>query len=290
MSEKAEKIDDFTSLEYSTQGGPELGLGVHEVETRLHVDLATRVAFLNRHQPTSTEGGEPIGTFQATLAPDLVSRLREALAHANLGKIPPGTGGGPGTSLIQIRAKRGDLNYAASFSSRDMETLDKLDKLLALLDDTVAFVAGRPFQAIRIELQAATGHPVVFTIKVKNVGTETVAIPDLALLGRESKDVRDHGIGVRVAANPPERPGYTAPPLVWSRVEVASTPPTQGKPILLPPGGEQTLHTVGWAAKGPAGPFLAQAFFSYYAGPPIVDEHLVMRGHALSTGLDLVLK
>ncbi len=289
MSETPAKVPEFDSLEYTTEGGPDLGLGLHETETRLRIDLATRAAFLNRHQPTSPEGGEALGTFRTTLAPALITDLRATLGHADLAHIPTGTGGGPGTSVIQIRAKHGAKSVAASFSSRDMAILDKLEKLLSLLDDAVGATAQHPFQAIRIELQAQKGEgstPAAFTIKIKNVGTETVAVPDLEMLAREPGQERDHGLGVRVAPNPPERPGFTAPPLVWSRVAMLplapNTPPQ--KPIILPPGGERTIQTAGLTG---APPLIAQAFFSFYAGPPIVDGHLMIRGHALSPGLDI---
>src|SRR5450759_4058578 len=67
MSERSEGVTKFKSVEYATEGGPDLGFGLHERETRLRVDLATGEGFLNRHQPTSTEGGEPIGTFRTPL-------------------------------------------------------------------------------------------------------------------------------------------------------------------------------------------------------------------------------
>jgi hypothetical protein len=284
MSETTESAGKFETVEYTTEGGPDLGLGLHERETRLRIDLGTGLAFLNRHQPTSTEGGEPLGTFRATVVPDLVSSLQMTLAHANLGQIASGTGGGPGTSLIRIRAKRGQEILAASFSSRDMDTLEKLDGLLSLLDDAVGSVAQHPFQAIRLDIQVQHTQAVVFAVKLKNVGTETVAVPDLEMLGRESNDVRDHGIGVRVAPNPPERPGYTSAPLAWSRVEPASLSRAPGKPMILPPGGEQVIQTVAWTGHGPA---LAQAFFSFYGGPAVVEGHLMVRGHAMSTGVEL---
>jgi hypothetical protein len=147
-------------------------------------------------------------------------------------------------------------------------------------------VARHPFQAIRVDIEAQRAPAIAFTIKIKNVGTETVALPDVEMLGHESKELRDHGIGVRVAPNPPERPGYTAPPLVWSRVDPAG-PRATGKPIVLPPGGELVIPTAVWNGKGPAAPLLAQAYFSFYSGPAIVEGHFMIRGRALSTGLDL---
>ena len=287
MSERSGRVTRFESVEYTTQGGADLGFGLHERETRLRVDLDTRVAFLNRHQPTSTEGGEAIGTFRATLSPDLVSRLQEDLARADLGQIPSGNAGGPGTSLIRIRALGAAKDLTASFSSRDMATLDKLESLLSLLDDTVGLVAQHPFQAIRLELQVQHTPSRAFVIKIENVGTETVAIPDLEMLSHESRDQPDHGIGVRVAANPPERPGYTTPPLRWSRVEAGPADGPHAHPLLLPPGGARDIYATVWAESCPSGQLLAQAFFSFYAGPAVVDGHLMMRGHALSTGLDL---
>ena len=288
MSDSAGNVAEFESVEYTTEGGPDLGLGLHERETRLRIDLKTHVAFLNCHQPTSDQGGEALGTFRTTLAPEVVAQLQAALAEANLSQIPPGTGGGPGTSLIQLRARRGADNQSATFASRDMETLSRLQTLISLLDDASFATSQHPFQAIRLELETKKTADFAFTIRVKNVGTETVAIPDLETLGHESKDIREHGLGVRVATLPPARPGFTDPPLLWSRVALTGAPhPPAGKPVLLPPGGEQTVHTASWSDKGHAGRIFVQGFYAFYDGPPVIDGHLMIRGHALSAGVDV---
>lgn len=288
MSEKAASAGEFESVEYTTAGGPDLGLGLHEDETRLHVDLKTGVAFLNRHQPTSDEGGEPLGTFRATLAHDLAAGLREALSKAPLGSAPPVDAAGPWASGITIRAKRGTDFRAESFSSRDMEKLEKFDPLLSVLNDVVFATSQHPFQAIRLELEAKKDAGFAFTVKVKNVGTEAVALPDLEALGEESKDIRQHGAGLRVATLPAARPDYTDPPLIWSRISFAA-PATKasGKPIVLGPGGERVVGTAHWSDRSQAGRVFVQGFFSYYGGPPIVDGHLMMRGHALSAAVDV---
>jgi hypothetical protein len=287
MSDSAGNVAEFESVEYTTEGGPDLGLGLHERETRLRIDLKTRVAFANSHQPTSDQGGEALGTFRTTLTPEVVAQIQVALAHADLSQIAAGTGGGPGTSVIQIRAKRGADSQTATFASRDMETLAKLQTLTSLLDDATFATSQHPFQAIRLELETTKAAGFAFTIKVKNVGTETVAIPDLEALGQESKDIREHGLGVRVATLPPARPGYTDPPLLWSRVALTGARKPAGKPVLLPPGGEQTVHTATWSDKGHAGRIYVQGFYAFYDGPPVIDGHLMIRGHALSAGVDV---
>jgi hypothetical protein len=288
MPEKATDAAEFSSVEYTTESGSDLGFGLRENETRLHVDLNTGVSFLNRHQPTSDEGGEPLGTFRTTLPPEQVEGLRRALRDAPLGAAAPGKGGGPWASGIDIRAKRGGETRSESFSSQDMEKLSRLESLLSVLDDAVFATSKHPFQAIQLELEVKKGSKLTFTVKAKNVGIEAVALPDLESLGHESKDIRQHGIGVRVAVLPPARPGYTDPPLIWSRVGLLE-PATKvsGKPIILPPGGEQAVRTASWSEEGHAGRVFVQAFFSYYGGPPIVDGHLMIRGHALSAGVDV---
>jgi hypothetical protein len=292
MSERDEQVvAEFDSVEYITEGGPDLGLGLHERETRLRVDLKTRVAFLNCHQPTADKGGEALGTFRATLATDLATRLQGSLVKADLGQTAPGAGGAPWTSVIQIRARRGSNTRAESFSSQDMEKLAKFEELLSVLDDATFVTSQHPFQAIRLEMEAKhAGSGFTFSVRVKNVGVETVAIPDLETLGRESKDVREHGIGVRIATLPPARAGFTDPPLLWSAIGLvaASGPSKQaGKPVLLPPGGEQVVNTALWSASNHTGRIFAQGFLSYYRGPAVVDGHLVIRGHALSQAVDI---
>jgi hypothetical protein len=177
-----------------------------------------------------------------------------------------------------------------SFSSQDMEQLSRFESLISLLDDATLATSQHPFQAVRLEVQAkpvAAGFS--FTVKVKNVGSEEVAIPDLETLARESKDMREHGIGVRIATLPAARPGVTDPPLLWSQVNVApsGTATNAGKPIVVAPGGERVVHTLPWSSHRAGARIFAQAFLSYYGGPPIVDGHLMIRGQALSAALEL---
>jgi hypothetical protein len=273
-------------LEYSAVGGRELGLALHEYETSLRVDLKAGVAFLEDHQPTTDKGGEPLGTSRAVVPIDLMDQLRELLDATDLASIPRSQRAGQGRSSMIVRRSTDGIASEAAFSNRDLDVLRDLGPLLSTLDDIVAFVAETPYQAVRFALEplsakAASG----FSVKVTNVGSEAVLLPDLGALARTPIDQPDHWFGVRVAEYPEPSPGYTPPPFHWVRVELLA-PSTPGRPLtLFEPGAELTFRTAPPKKMASGVRHLVQAVFSSYAGEAVVDGRVVIRGRALSTAL-----
>jgi hypothetical protein len=47
------------------------------------------------------------------------------------------------------------------------------------------------------------------------------------------------------------------------------------------------LQTGNWSDKSGAGRIFAQGFVAFCAGPPVADGHLMMRGYALSSAVDI---
>jgi hypothetical protein len=276
-------------LEYEVVGGPELALGLHETEVSLRIDLGTGVAFLERHQPSSEEGGEPLGTFRAALSPDVAARLHQALGAVQLGAVAGGGGGGPGTSMLRIRHTTAAGRSEARFSSRDTAALEKLDPLIAVLDEITALLVDHPFQAVRLLVsQRKAPEGTIFDITVKNVGSEVVAVPDLAAVGRTPPGNPERGLGVRVAPFPPERPGYTAPPLQWTRLGLAPDTPPGPATEKLPPAAEKKFHTPPWKPRTAGIRHLVQATLATYEGEPVVDGRIMVRGRALSAALEFM--
>lgn len=277
-------------IEYATEGGPELGVGLHETEISLRVDGDTGVAFLERHQPSSDEGGEAIGTFRTVVAGPLRERLLAAVAKADLRSVPPGTGGGPGVSLIRIRRTRGDVDEEARFSSRDFAQLQRLEPLTEVFDEITREALGHPFQALQAEVAlapAAAGH-LALRVTVRNVGTESVAFVDLRDLPPPRPEHLDEVAGVRVAPYPPAEPGITAPPLSWTLVPLGDRRPAGRDPlIVLAPGATVSAMTEPFTAPAPGVRHLVQALVSHYAGAPTHDGHLVVRGRLLSEAIEV---
>jgi len=174
-------------------------------------------------------------------------------------------------------------------SSRDIDALGKIDSLLAILNDALTETMAHPFQAVRFSVRVqpfvGTDSP-TFAISVKNVGTETVAVPDLKVFGGDVDEHSDRDLTLRVAAYPEERPGYTAPPLVWERVAF-TTPGAAQVMSLLAPGQEATREPIAWKLSHPGGRHLAQAGFAFYGGPQVVEGHLVIKGRALSEAVEV---
>jgi hypothetical protein len=278
-------------IEYATEGGPELGPGLHETETSLRIDLAAGTAFFERRQPISTEGGDPVGTFSLSLSPEWRVRLHQLLDNLDMGSIPPGTAGGPGVSLIRLRVTRA-RRTEASLSSRDIPTLERLEPVLSALDDLGAAVSEHPLQAIRLEV-----HPVgtpseaaAFDVIATNVGREAlVLVPPSAHAGAAGFPLEVDWAGVQFAQYPEEKPGFTAPPLEWHQVTAhAETPPGRG--VVLAPGASLSLRSGAWAPAVHRERHLVQAIFSSYSPPPVLGERPVFRGRALSSALELTPK
>lgn len=274
-------------LEYSSLGGAELGLALHEYETSLRIDLNTHVAFLEDHQPSSDRGGEPLGSSRAVVPVELAHQLREVLGDTHLSEVPRSKRA-LGRSYIRLKRTTGGSSTEAVFSNRDLDVRRGLGPLMQTLDDIVSFVAETPYQAIRLSLSPRAGTSGdAFDVKVTNVGREPVLLPDLTELARRSPDHPHHWFGVRVAEYPETPPGFTPPPFNWVRVEVAPALPASGAKGLssLAPGGEIEFRT-GVLRKVASGVrHLVQAVFSSYSGEAVVDGRVVIRGRALSTAL-----
>jgi hypothetical protein len=273
-------------LEYSSVGGRELGLALHEYETSLRIDLTSNVAFLESHQPTSDKGGEPLGTSRAVVPLDLANQLRDVLATTDLAGVPKSRRTGPGRSALRIKHSTGSSSVETTFSNRDLDALRALEPLLQTLDDISAFVAETPFQAIRLSLDLSPSPAgAAFTVDVTNVGSEAIHLPDLAELARKSGGHGDHWFGVRIAEYPEPAPGFTPPPFNWVRVELTGPWPASSPLQRLEPSRKLAFRTGVIKRVAPDVRHLVQAVFSSYAGEAVLDGHLVIRGRALSTAL-----
>jgi hypothetical protein len=287
MSERAGVDAPFEEVSYVQRGGFSVGRGdLRESEILLTVDLVTGAGALTQHQPSSDNEEEPLGTFRAVLPADLLAEIQAQLASFSRHPIVPGPLDGPGRSDVIVRAKRPGHDLKIGISTGDMKNLDRLSPLLSVLEKAVAAVHQHPHQAIRLEIQTNPGPDLSFTITVRNIGTEPVAIPDLATLRQESaSDTDEHGIGVRILRVPPDPPGNREPPYVpWSRVEVVGDDDGSGKPIELQPGAGRSFKTAVWSDKRPPSPLVAQAFLSFYRPPAAVKgpHPYLIRGLAVS--------
>jgi hypothetical protein len=283
MRSTPETISDW--LEYSSVGGAELGLSLHEYETSLRIDLKTNLAFLEDHQPSSDRGGEPLGSSRAVVPVELADQLRAVLGDTDLGAVPRSKRA-PGRSYIRLKRSTDGASAEAVFSNRDLDIRLGLGPLMQTLDDIVSFVAETPYQAIRLSVQPTAGGE-AFEVKVKNVGSEPVLLPDLLELSRRSSGQPHHWFGVRVAEYPEPPPGFTPPPFNWMRLEVAPLSPTSGARGLsrLEPGREIAFRTAALRKLASGVRHLVQGMFASYSGDAVVDGRVVIRGRALSTAL-----
>lgn len=275
-------------LEYSSVGGAELGLALHEYETSLRIDLRSNVAFLEDHQPSSDRGGEPLGSSLAVVPADLAHQLREVLDDSDLGAVPRSKRAASAYSHVRLKRTTDGVSTEAVFSNRDLDVRLGLGPLMQTLDDIVAFVAETPYQAVRLSLQPISGATdAAFEVKLENVGREPVLLPDLVELSRKSMNHPHHWFGVRIAEYPETPAGFTPPPFNWLRLELLSSsldPAPRGL-FRLEPGRALTFRTGALRKLASGVRHLVQAVFSSYAGEAVVDGQIVIRGRALSKAL-----
>jgi hypothetical protein len=173
--------------------------------------------------------------------------------------------------------------------SRDIDALGKIDPLLEILNDALTETMAHPFQAVRFIVRSQapiSRHSLSFAISVENVGTEMVALPNLKVFGGDVEGHEDRDLSLRVAAFPEERPGYTAPPLVWERLGFAKAGAAPAL-SLLAPGHEVIREQIVWRPSHPGERHLVQAGFAFYGGPSVVEGHLVIKGRALSGAMEV---
>src|SRR5581483_7465886 len=275
-------------FEYVIESGRELGSGIHETETRLRVDYDKNEAFLERHQPLSDEGGEALGTFRTELPADARDELLKGCAAVHLSSLPVGKSGGPGVSQIRLVEVSGARISKAEFSARDVPIIERADPILSVGNSLIGALGEHPFQAIRIKVRRLAEHSGgdTFEIDIENAGTQNVVVPDPHRLAALGTGEGSQGLGVRIAEYPAERPGYTAPPLVWSWLPVAPSK-TDAPLVSLAPGGRVAAVTVPWVSRKHAMRHLVQAVYAFYGEPVMLDGHLVIRGRALSEALEV---
>ncbi len=272
-------------VEYTTQGGAELGGGLHEVELRLRVDAAENVVTYERYQPSSDEGGEPAGSFRAELPANLAAKLQAELAKVDLSKLPSGTEGGPGASHLRIRATQGGRVSEVSLSSRDIPLLSQLEPLVDALDALSLHATEHPLEAVALTL-ARKPSGGGFTLVLKNVGSRPVVLPDPRALPAASAERPPHSAGVRVAAYPRTPPGVTAPPLEWSYLPLSHRSGAAA-PVTLAPGQEARFDTE--PLSGGKGRHLAQGIYSSYQAAKSDAGAAPVLGRLLSEALEVEL-
>ena len=275
-------------LEYRTAGGLPLGPDLRERQTFLRLDRNEGTAFWEVFRSPSDGPGEPIGAFRNSLADAKFQDVEQCVKAAKLEKLPPPTGGGLGDSLLTLQYEKGETFIDKSFPSSDVTALEQLEDLMFELDQITGSLAAHPVGAIRVSVEHAAGSSDGrFRLMITNIGVEPVTFTDPRTLG-EGHD--DRWCGVQIAEFPEERPGYTAPPLRWSRLHLALATEdlSAGPHIVLEPGKVFSAQTVEWAAPRSGVRYLVQGILINYAGPRERQGHYRIRGAVFSDPLEIV--
>lgn len=277
-------------LEYRLEGGRRLGEGVCERDSRLVVNSEDRAAFMEKHRSEGDEGGEPIGTFRLPLAGERLARLPALVRRVKLEEVPPPRGADLDTSLLTLAFRQGATAIEKQFISRDGETIDRLEPLLSELEAIEDELDAHPVAAVRLAVAPAPpGHGRRFELAVTNIGKTDVRLADPRALDH---DERHHWAGVRIAELPEERPGFTSPPLQWSRILLmpALGEPAGGGDLILKPGQKFAAPTLQWLPMHLGVACLAQGVLSNYTGHGETDGCYRIRGALFSEFLGITAR
>jgi hypothetical protein len=269
------------TLEYLTTGGPELGAGVQQYQTRLVIDGGTGIATLDTVRAGGDAEALPIGRFEATMTAAELADI-SGRAGAIVGGTA-GTRGGPGTSSIVLRYRSDASSWEHALNSNDPAGLAPFDPLLEPLNLMIGRLYATPSAALGIELVPGATQSAPFVVRLKNLGRVELAVLDPSPLGAADEDA---WAGVRIAAFPVEQAGVTSGPLEWERVALqpgAGTGPR--KTLVLGVGQQLEWQTRAWKAKTP-GRQLVQAIVVDYAGDATIDGRPHVRGALFSTALE----
>lgn len=268
-------------LEFNLLGGPLLGDGVQESDTRLRVDLGTRAVFFERHQPGSDSGGESIGTYRFEAPAEVLGRLHDALATVAFETLPAAGGGGMGMTSLELRVTEGERVRWIVFTQRDVELGKRLEPVVSILEEIMRLALDHPLQAIELTVENTQAAPVLV---LKNVGSERLALRDpRSLAGPYNDGLAWAGIRYAVAAKPV--PGVTPLPPNWQYAALVPGSSSAVAPLLvLAPGASQRFaahrqpHVAGRR-------YLLQATYSCYSGEPVRDGVPVVRGRLFSEAI-----
>ena len=282
-------------FEMVTEGGPELGPGLHQTQGLLRVDLLSGDANEEIHQPPSDQGGDVIGVFRSRLAPDQLSKLRSVLEKGDWTARPSSALGGPGTSAIRFTVHRGGHPRSATYSSMDVATQVAFEPLIGEVGRVSAELRAHPWEALRLEIArgGSSKKSLVFRLIVKNVGMRPVAIVDpLELPSPPSEDSERPGsefAGFRIAMFPQMPDDSTPPPLEWESIGLAgkrpSTPVARTRTIEA--GDQLVFDSEPWHPTQRRVNHLVQALISAYQVSKKPSPARLIRGALFSEALEV---
>lgn len=272
----------FTLL-YTSEGGPELGAGLHERQTLLTIRSEDGSVFLEQHRSESDAAGAPIGTFRMVSEADPLEKLLEYADRERLENLAPPSGGGPGATVMEIRLEEGNRKIAKTLTSRDIPQIGQLEYFLYQLNQVMTAVRRTPYQAVRVTLAPDTASR-RFVVGIENIGTANVCLFDPRTIGHTTPERRTV---VRFAELPEERPGVTSPPLRWTELPVQAAVSATPSMVTLKAGERLTVPSASWTARSGVR-YLVQGIWSDYTAPGQAAGCYFVRGAAFSENLKIV--
>lgn len=274
-------------LEYKTAEGETLGDDLQLYQSLLRIDHNEGTVFRETNRVTSDIAGVPIGVFSKSAPESFFQDVQRLVDRAKLEKLPPPSGGGPGIALLTLKYELQETYICKHVPSRDFEALEQLDEILNQLGDIARDLEKSATAALSLSVshvRSPGGDQ--FELSFKNIGKRALSLTDPRSLSHSE----NQWCGVQVAEYPQEKPGITAAPLEWSRLELA--PPTEelleDPHIIIEPGKTFTAVTKRWGPSSQRVRYLIQGVWSDYAGPKKYKGHYRLRGATFSEGLEIV--
>lgn len=275
---------DFT-IEYCISGGPVMADGFTERHRCLTISSRDRSARHEKLRSASDRPGEPIGLFEAKLPGDRLDQLRRLADKSNLAALPLATAGGPGTTAMTISFRQDGRAAKATLTNMDIPIIERIEGLIGELDRLGFELNASPVAAAQIKVQRTEGER-RFALVLTNIGREPICLADPKSLSPSDPDLY---AAVQVAAYPPEKPGFTAPPLKWVRLPLQPSGGTA--PIRLEPGASVSAQSASWQPGPGSERHLVQALWSDYRGvAPDGGGCYRLRGSAFSDGLEVTTR
>lgn len=278
---------DFV-LRFKSWGGADLCNGIHSRETELILTGANQLAKMEKHRSESDAEGEAIGWFQMKLDSSAMMKVRNVLMTTPISDLQVVAGAGLGASMLDIEVQESARKYALHIPSNDIASLQRIDPLLNALYSIQDALVSSPVAALRVDVRPQNVRDTwSFAIVIRNIGAGDVTFVDPRCLDTSE----DTWAGVRIAPFPPEVPGTTSPPLVWSRLRVsrlsAGNQPSS-KVVSLHSKEDVAFPTDTWdsAVYQTGMRYLVQGVFSDYSN--VGDRNRVIKGAAFSKAIEVV--
>ena len=278
MSQPADAQRDFM-FTFRADGDGEAAPGVFTYMTVLRVygQAGRALMVLTRHNGDLL--GRPVGLFSEALTAERTKEVATAVEGVKWAELPKPIGGDISGSMLSIDYTHGPRIIQRKFNSWNTEFVRAIAPVMGQVDQLGSALLAKPQRAVDVTV---TRTPAGFKLVIRNVGVGAVMIADPRQpAGAPAAAGATRGT-VTLAAEPEQKPGWTAMPPAWRPVPLeplGNASPT----VMILPGKTHEVDTVPWTPPGP-GKYMAQGIWKDYAGPEVDPNPVFTQQFKLHVG------